>query len=93
MEKDFNHVPEWLDKQIQQADLSPEQLARKCKLARATVYFYLEGRNRPSTQAMAKICHLLNIPLEEGLRQYTPGKPGRPKGYSPDLKPVTTRNA
>ena len=77
MGKDFNHLPEWLSRKLQGRGMSPEQLARKCKLSRATVYFYLERRIRPSTQAMASICHLLGVPLEEGLSQYTPGKPGR----------------
>ena len=77
---DYNHIREWLGHHLQQKNLSVEQLARKAGLSRAMIYFYIEDRNRPSSNSMARICKVLGVPLEEGMKQFTPRKPGPPFG-------------
>lgn len=83
MAKDFNHIKEWLLPQLDTLGLSIENFARKCSLSRASVYFYMEDTYRPSAGIMAKMCAVLGRPLEEGLRQYTPRKVGRPAALTP----------
>ncbi len=75
---DYNRIREWLDPKLDSMGISVEQFANKCGLTRAMVYFYRDDKHRPSTGNMAKMCHVLGVPLEEGLRQYTPRRSGPP---------------
>jgi transcriptional regulator with XRE-family HTH domain len=84
---DFNSIREWLVPILTQKGISNEQLANDAGLSRASVYFYLSDRARPSEQSMIKICQVLGVPPEEGMRQYTPKKRGRPVGYR---KPIAS---
>jgi ribosome-binding protein aMBF1 (putative translation factor) len=77
-ETDYNHIREWLEPQLEQLDISKEEFARRCGLSRALIYFYCNDKNRPDEQSMAKMCQVLGVDLEEGLRQYTPKRNGRP---------------
>jgi transcriptional regulator with XRE-family HTH domain len=79
MEKNFNRIKEWLLPKLQEANLSVEQFAHKIGLSRAAIYFYLTDVSRPTEQTMAKMCHALGVPFEEGLAQYTPKLRGRAK--------------
>lgn len=83
--RDFNHIDQWLDAHLRARQMSVEQLARRSGLSRATVYFYMTDKNRPSSNAMAKLCHALGVSVEEGMKQYTPRKAGRPAGPRPAL--------
>lgn len=80
---DYNHIRQWLIPQLDRIQMSIEQFARRCKISRAAIYFYLDDKYRPTTGTMAKMCAVLGIPLEEGLRQYTERKPGRPTHKAP----------
>jgi len=60
--------------------MSVEELANKSDLSRSAIYFYMTDKNRPSSQAMARICNVLGVSVEEGMRQFTPRKVGRPAG-------------
>lgn len=76
---DFNNLEVWLKPKIEALNLSVEGFAAKAGVSRASLYFYLKDKSRPSEQAMVKICQTLGVPLEEGLKQYTPKKVGRPR--------------
>jgi len=76
--KDFNHLKEWLEPKLAAKGLTPEKFAYECGITRAAVYFYLADTNRPSVQVMVRMCRVLGVPLEEGLRQYSPRRTGRP---------------
>lgn len=78
MDRDFNHIQQWLDPQLDRLGLSIEQFANVCGISKASVYFYRDDKYRPNTGIMSKMCKVLGVPLEEGLRQYTPRKAGRP---------------
>jgi transcriptional regulator with XRE-family HTH domain len=83
MSDDFNKIKEWLDPKLKSLGLSAEEFARKCGLSKASIYFYRTDVCRPDVQSMARMCHVLGVPLQEGLAQYAPKVAGRPKGYSP----------
>lgn len=91
MKSDYNHIREWLLPQLAEKGLSIEQFARACGLSRVIVYFYMDDKYRPDSQIMAAMCDVLEVPLEEGLRQYTPRKRGRPEGYRPGAAALKRR--
>lgn len=82
----FNHIGRWLmgdpesgkDGLLTQKNISVEQLARAAGLTRYAIYLYIHDKRRPSTEAMRRICKVLGVPPEEGMRQFTPSKLGRP---------------
>lgn len=80
---DFSNIKQWLLPLTDQKGLSLEQLARAVGISRASVYHYMTDRSRPDTQTMMRICDVLGVPHEDGLKQYTPRVEGRPKGYRP----------
>ena len=80
METNYNHLDKWLTELLDHRQLSVEQLAEAVGLSRSSVYFYLQDKTRPDEDTMVRICNFLGVPLEEGLRQYTPRKRGRPRG-------------
>jgi transcriptional regulator with XRE-family HTH domain len=75
---DYNNIGKWLIPLLDEKSVSVEDFARAVGVSRASIYNYIVDRNRPSEQIMAKMCHILKRPLDEGLRQYTPKKIGRP---------------
>jgi len=80
MRKNLNNIQVWLEPKLAAAGLSVERFARMCRVSRTSMYFYLIDTSRPTEQTMVRMCHVLGVPLEEGLAQYTPKKNGRPKG-------------
>jgi transcriptional regulator with XRE-family HTH domain len=80
-----NNLREWLigtseyPGLLRMKDLSVEAFAHKVGLRRATLYYYLEDKNRPSSESLAKMCHILGVSLQEGLKHVDPRAPGRPK--------------
>ena len=92
MDKDFNRIREWLTPLLQERGLSVERFANEVGLTRTSVYRYMNDEKRPDSDSMARMCHFLGRPLEEGLQQYTPRIEGRPKGFSPGPKPATSRS-
>jgi hypothetical protein len=80
--RDYNDLPKWIPAQMQRVGIaSVEQLAyRAGGLSRMAIYRWLNDQSRPTTQTMAKICRALDVPLAEGLRQYSEKPNGRPKG-------------
>lgn len=88
--KDFNKIKEWMLPKLDKLGISVEQLAMRAGVGRAAIYHYFTDYARPTEQTMAKICHVIGAPLEEGLQQYTPRIPGRRKGTK--LKEVTVRS-
>ena len=80
MKRDFNNLRQWLEPQLEAKGLSVERFARLCKLSKAVIYFYMADINRPSVEAMARMCAVLGVHLKEGLEQYTPNLAGRPTG-------------
>lgn len=75
-----NNIQNWLMSHLREMGLSVEQFANLVGLSRASIYFYFQDKCRPSEEAMAAICDVLGVPLEEGLQQYIPKKTGRPSG-------------
>jgi len=88
---DYNNIQQWLDPILYEKQISVEQLARAAGLSRASLYNYMIDRYRPDEQHMAKLCRVLGVPLEEGLRQYTPRRRGRPRGLGNRLTSVISR--
>jgi transcriptional regulator with XRE-family HTH domain len=80
MSKDYNRLGKWLGQQLLKHSISPEVLANRARVSRASVYFWMADITRPGVQSMVKVCQVLNVPLEEGLAQYTPKENGRPAG-------------
>lgn len=90
--RDFNRIRQWITPLLEKKGLTIEQCSRRAKLSRATLYSYMVDRYRPNEQTMAAICRVLNRPLEEGLRQYTSRKAGRPKGMLAGPTPLRPRS-
>jgi transcriptional regulator with XRE-family HTH domain len=80
MKKDFNNLNEWIPAQLERVGMSVEQLANEAGVSRTAVYRWMYDQDRPTTQNMAKIVHVLKVSLAEGLRQYVPKRTGRPPG-------------
>lgn len=80
MEDNYNRIKEWLIPKLETMDLTIEKFAEACGLTRASVYFYLKDITRPNSTTMKVMCDVLGVPFEEGLRQYTPRRRGRPSG-------------
>jgi transcriptional regulator with XRE-family HTH domain len=80
--RDFNHIKEWLLPILQKQGISLEALGRAAGISRASMYHYLNDKRRPKTEVMRKICEILKVDPEEGLRQYVERPTGRPKGAS-----------
>ena len=78
---DFNHIERWLLPKLAARGLSIERFAREVGVTRTSVYYYLSDHNRPTTQTMARMCKFLSVPLEDGLKQYTPRSRQSLSGY------------
>lgn len=74
----MNNLKEWLLPLIKDRGLTVKEFSEETGVSRAALYNYFEDRNRPDLHTMEKICRYLEIPLAEGLAQYTPKKEGRP---------------
>lgn len=81
MSRDFNNIGPWLLPKLEKMGLSLEQFANLVGVTRTMLYNYINDTNRPSTQTMSRICNILEVPLIEGLQQYTEKKAGRPVGW------------
>lgn len=89
---EFNRLPKWLAQKISDNGITVEHLGWKAKVSRGSIYYYLNGTVKPTTQAMGRICRVLGISLEEALRQYSPSTIGRPVGSSNGVRAVRTRS-
>lgn len=78
MERDFNHIRKWLEPKLEKMQISVEEFANAVGISRASIYNYFVDRYRPDTSSIVKMCRVLNCPVEEGMRQFTPKKRGRP---------------
>jgi transcriptional regulator with XRE-family HTH domain len=90
-EVDFSNLLTWLPRQIKRIGLRKEQFAHRVGVSRTTIYRYIYDMDRPTEDTMLKMCRVLEIPLEEGLRQYTPKRNGRPIGGGGSFAKVRTR--
>lgn len=79
IEQNFNHLKEYLQPKLEALGLSVEQFARSIGKTRTAVYYYMHDKNRPTEEVAASMAHVLGVPLEDVLRQYTPRKSGRPR--------------
>jgi transcriptional regulator with XRE-family HTH domain len=87
MGKDFNRIREWLEPRLAKLQKSDPKMTRelfaiRCGITRAALYAYMQDVNRPAPEVMTRICEVLGVPAEEGLRQYTPKREGRPKNIN-----------
>lgn len=73
-----NNLRDWITPQLQELQMSVEELANSAGVSRAILYAYFSDRHRPSEEIMLRICRVLGRPLEDGLQQYTPKRAGRP---------------
>jgi transcriptional regulator with XRE-family HTH domain len=80
MQEDFNHIKQWILPILESKNISIENLAQATGITRSAIYAYLSDKNRPTTETMRRICSVLNVAAEEGLKQYTERKVGRPAG-------------
>jgi ribosome-binding protein aMBF1 (putative translation factor) len=78
--KDFNNLPVWLPKKLDESGLSPEQFANRVNVSRTMIYEYISDDARPSEQTASRMSRILGVKFEELLSQYTPKKNGRPRG-------------
>jgi transcriptional regulator with XRE-family HTH domain len=88
---DFSKLPTWLPRQIKRIGLRKEQFAHRVGVSRTTIYRYIYDMDRPTEDTMLKMCRVLDIPFEEGLRQYVPKKNGRPAGGGETFVKARTR--
>lgn len=81
-----NNLKQWLigteDKPglLVKRGIGTEDFAYSIGLTRSAVYFFLEDNNRPSPQTLAKMCKVLGVTIEEGLKHVDPRATGRPAG-------------
>lgn len=88
---DFSNLPIWIPKHLRRLQLSVEQLAHRTGVSRTSIYRYLYDQDRPTEHTMVKMCRALDVPFEEGLRQYTPRRIGPTPGPRPARrKRITT---
>lgn len=80
MMQNENTIKQWLIPKLTERRLTVEQFANKVGVSRASIYFYFTDKARPEVETMAAMCAVLNVPLKEGLNQYTPKPVGRPGG-------------
>lgn len=66
-------IPGLLDK----LNLSVEQFARAVGVTRASVYYYLRNRTKPTPNTLAKMANVLDVPYEQMLTYITPRPMGR----------------
>jgi transcriptional regulator with XRE-family HTH domain len=92
MEKDFNHLNKWIPKRLAERGWSVEKLANHSGISRTAVYRWMYDDDRPEEETMLKVCRALDVPLEEGLRQYVPKKKGRPGRKQAILGNVSRRS-
>src|SRR5258705_8516539 len=83
----FSNLPVWIPKQAAKKGITLERLAQLSGISKSAIYRYLYDQDRPSEKTMLKMTRALGIEFEEGLKQYTPNKNGRPSGR----KSETTR--
>jgi transcriptional regulator with XRE-family HTH domain len=75
--EDFNRIREWLVPKLSSLGWSVEKFSRRVGVSRASIYFYLVDKKRPTEEVMGRMCKILGVPIEEGLAQYTPKRMGR----------------
>lgn len=80
MARDFNNLKRWMLPKIDKLGITIEDFGNKAGVGRCSLYRYFSDKARPTEQVMVRICRVLGVPFEEGLRQYTPKPNGRPKG-------------
>jgi DNA-binding phage protein len=66
MAKDFNNLNVWIPKQLERVGKGVEQLANEAGISRTAIYRWMYDQDRPTTQSMAKIVHVLKVSLSEG---------------------------
>ena len=72
-----NNIKNWLLPLLEDRGLSVEQLATQAGLTRSAIYYYFSDRCRPTNENMRRMCDVLGVSHEEGMRQFTPREPGR----------------
>jgi transcriptional regulator with XRE-family HTH domain len=82
-DRDFNNLHRWLPAKLKKAGLSVERLSQLANITRATIYFWMTDKARPSEDTMLRVCRVLGVPFEEGLRQFSPKTMGRPRTRKP----------
>jgi predicted transcriptional regulator len=60
---------------LKSTGLSVEQLARKIKVTRTSVYYYINKQKQPRTDTLVKLSELAGIHLAEMLTYCTPREP------------------
>lgn len=88
---DYNRIKEWLIPILEGKGMTIEQLASAVGVTRSVIYYYIHDKSRPSEKVMISMCRVLGVPAEEGLRQYTPKKVGRPAGIGSGARPLIVR--
>jgi transcriptional regulator with XRE-family HTH domain len=72
MRSGYNNIEKWLIPILAERGLTIEQFSYLVDLNKSTLYHYFRDIIRPSPEVMARICNVLGVPEEEGMRQYTP---------------------
>lgn len=80
MARDFNNLPTWIPQMAAKKGVTIERLGQLSGVSKTAMYNYLYDMDRPSEKTMLKMTRALGIDFEEGLRQYTPKRNGRPPG-------------
>jgi transcriptional regulator with XRE-family HTH domain len=58
----FSNIKEWLLPLLEDQGYTIEKFARAAGVPRASVYFWLNDKDRPSEQSMASVCRVLADP-------------------------------
>lgn len=73
-----NTIKEWLLPQLEERQMTVEDLAKELETHPKTIYRYFSGERLPAPLMMGRICSFLGVPFAEGRSQYGSHPTGRP---------------
>jgi transcriptional regulator with XRE-family HTH domain len=76
--KEQTVIGSWLKETMTKAGMTPNELAEKSKISRASVYFYLDGSRIPSKKYLDMLCAAMNTDPATA-PEFTPRPEGRRK--------------
>jgi hypothetical protein len=60
MPVDYNKLPQWLTRKLDERRMSVDDLAYEARISRTVIYMWLNDTYRPTPQSMIKVCRALS---------------------------------